>query len=153
MRPDQRWFPTNRVSRAAWFENFTVQFAQVGLSLGFTQAEVDSVAADNAVVQFASTAINLLDSQMTGARAFERSMLLGLNNGAQPHFPEYAVPAPPPMVNAGIFERLERLVRRIRVAPGYNPSVGALLGINRTRSEEHTSELQSRLHLVCRLLL
>src|SRR2546429_6999855 len=24
---------------------------------------------------------------------------------------------------------------------------------NRTRSEEHTSELQSRLHLVCRLLL
>src|SRR5687768_5556083 len=59
-------------------------------------------------------------------------MLLGLNNGAQPHFPEYAVPAPPPMVNAGVFERLERLVRRIRVAPGYNPSVGALLGIKRT---------------------
>src|SRR2546422_7497733 len=26
-------------------------------------------------------------------------------------------------------------------------------GILRTRSEEHTSELQSRLHLVCRLLL
>src|SRR2546422_5154246 len=27
------------------------------------------------------------------------------------------------------------------------------LGARRTRSEEHTSELQSRLHLVCRLLL
>src|SRR2546429_6324240 len=27
------------------------------------------------------------------------------------------------------------------------------LGRQRTRSEEHTSELQSRLHLVCRLLL
>src|SRR2546422_3861897 len=26
-------------------------------------------------------------------------------------------------------------------------------GIEKTRSEEHTSELQSRLHLVCRLLL
>src|SRR2546422_4714673 len=26
-------------------------------------------------------------------------------------------------------------------------------GLARTRSEEHTSELQSRLHLVCRLLL
>src|SRR2546422_7843778 len=26
-------------------------------------------------------------------------------------------------------------------------------GLNRCRSEEHTSELQSRLHLVCRLLL
>src|SRR5687768_17837619 len=30
-------------------------------------------------------------------------------------------------------------------------SVGAYLGL--VRSEEHTSELQSRLHLVCRLLL
>src|SRR2546429_5842919 len=31
-------------------------------------------------------------------------------------------------------------------------AVGAVIG-NEVRSEEHTSELQSRLHLVCRLLL
>src|SRR2546422_6574914 len=31
--------------------------------------------------------------------------------------------------------------------------VAGLSGRNRPRSEEHTSELQSRLHLVCRLLL
>src|SRR2546422_3691069 len=30
---------------------------------------------------------------------------------------------------------------------------GQFAGIRRFRSEEHTSELQSRLHLVCRLLL
>src|SRR3989449_11738239 len=30
---------------------------------------------------------------------------------------------------------------------------GELRGVERQRSEEHTSELQSRLHLVCRLLL
>src|SRR2546422_3450639 len=34
---------------------------------------------------------------------------------------------------------------RFGLAPSCDPSV--------TRSEEHTSELQSRLHLVCRLLL
>src|SRR5436309_7870676 len=33
------------------------------------------------------------------------------------------------------------------------PSVHALLGIPPDRSEEHTSELQSRENLVCRLLL
>src|SRR2546422_3957611 len=32
-------------------------------------------------------------------------------------------------------------------------SVSGKSGFPRTRSEEHTSELQSRLHLVCRLLL
>src|SRR2546429_6421713 len=35
------------------------------------------------------------------------------------------------------------------VAVGVGLAVGTLIG----RSEEHTSELQSRLHLVCRLLL
>src|SRR2546422_2033923 len=33
------------------------------------------------------------------------------------------------------------------------PSVDGLYGVRLCRSEEHTSELQSRLHLVCRLLL
>src|SRR5207253_10540690 len=39
-------------------------------------------------------------------------------------------------------------------APWQNPYVERLVGsIRRERSEEHTSELQSRGHLVCRLLL
>src|SRR5687768_18264782 len=33
------------------------------------------------------------------------------------------------------------------------PATEIVANRNRTRSEEHTSELQSRLHLVCRLLL
>src|SRR2546422_7805307 len=36
---------------------------------------------------------------------------------------------------------------------GAAAAVGLLLGGGVLRSEEHTSELQSRLHLVCRLLL
>src|SRR2546422_11318606 len=42
-------------------------------------------------------------------------------------------------------------------SPGVNQAVGARLAVRSDRSggrsEEHTSELQSRLHLVCRLLL
>src|SRR2546422_8494104 len=34
-----------------------------------------------------------------------------------------------------------------------SPTFGRWVGVELTRSEEHTSELQSRLHLVCRLLL
>src|SRR2546429_6928537 len=39
--------------------------------------------------------------------------------------------------------------------PTQTPSIAAMTGCGqrRMRSEEHTSELQSRLHLVCRLLL
>src|SRR5947209_16957717 len=42
--------------------------------------------------------------------------------------------------------RLRRFVRQVRGRPG-------LPGLRRLRSEEHTSELQSRQYLVCRLLL
>src|SRR2546429_5002000 len=51
------------------------------------------------------------------------------------------------------------LRRSHRATPGRDRarSAGAPLGVHpdvhRDRSEEHTSELQSRLHLVCRLLL
>src|SRR5205809_4187459 len=40
-----------------------------------------------------------------------------------------------------------------RVAAISLVDIGALDGASGQRSEEHTSELQSRLHLVCRLLL
>src|SRR3989449_8539065 len=59
-----------------------------------------------------------------------------------------------------IFPLMERILpvlgaRRIKVtanAGGVNPRACAE-AVAEARSEEHTSELQSRLHLVCRLLL
>src|SRR2546422_3267315 len=41
----------------------------------------------------------------------------------------------------------------LRAAGGRDVACRAREGDRRLRSEEHTSELQSRLHLVCRLLL
>src|SRR5690606_40087754 len=46
------------------------------------------------------------------------------------------------------------LVREFKVrTPSVDTPIGALSGGNVQRSEEHTSELQSRENLVCRLLL
>src|SRR2546422_8523756 len=41
----------------------------------------------------------------------------------------------------------------IQVELGSAPSNAEVAAVRMARSEEHTSELQSRLHLVCRLLL
>src|SRR2546429_6788919 len=53
-------------------------------------------------------------------------------------------------LNETNFTRAERIRRgRCQIGfPGFSQAQ-----IDRSRSEEHTSELQSRLHLVCRLLL
>src|SRR2546422_8573833 len=51
-------------------------------------------------------------------------------------------------------ERGERLVQdRVRVAGADQGACPVEVHAVQDRSEEHTSELQSRLHLVCRLLL
>src|SRR5438105_12341762 len=45
------------------------------------------------------------------------------------------------------------VIERMRVMPGM-PFIASSIGrVTETRSEEHTSELQSRVDLVCRLLL
>src|SRR2546429_7159881 len=50
-------------------------------------------------------------------------------------------------------ELLSRGQRQIRIIDALFPRRRPLSCGRRNRSEEHTSELQSRLHLVCRLLL
>src|SRR5687768_18579825 len=63
----------------------------------------------------------------------------------------------PVEINAVAFRDLSR--RKPIVPAGYPPSPPATAGVMAgdrlylSRSEEHTSELQSRLHFVCRLLL
>src|SRR2546422_7102138 len=51
-------------------------------------------------------------------------------------------------------DRVERLLEELSNAPGPSGFEGPVREtLSAQRSEEHTSELQSRLHLVCRLLL
>src|SRR5256885_11813319 len=54
-----------------------------------------------------------------------------------------------------IFQSREQLCRTAVVRPGWNKSGKAIAPsrVSVTRSEEHTSELQSPCNLVCRLLL
>src|SRR2546429_702779 len=62
----------------------------------------------------------------------------------------YSVSPPRRLAGHGSDEPLETLTRPVR-APGHASPI--LRYVSAARSEEHTSELQSRLHLVCRLLL
>src|SRR2546422_5993227 len=50
-------------------------------------------------------------------------------------------------------ERARKVGRLLQIGPFLRPGELPVGGLGLARSEEHTSELQSRLHLVCRLLL
>src|SRR3989442_8468897 len=57
-------------------------------------------------------------------------------------------------LGGGIGKKIRRRLtgKRLQDVGGFQRTVGALVLVEE-RSEEHTSELQSRPHLVCRLLL
>ena len=129
MRPDQRWFPTSRTERAAWFQNFAVKFTVIAASLGFTQADIDSVNADNAIVQYLNRTLLATENYTKAVVSFQRTILLGKRGATTPDFPALNGPLVPTVPATGVFERLERMVRRIRVATNYTPEVGGLLGI------------------------
>src|SRR5690554_7218866 len=75
-----------------------------------------------------------------------------------PNPPPEPPPNPPPLPNPPLRPKLLRIIISAKsgllylLPPLLFPPLNRLKTMSITRSEEHTSELQSRPHLVCRLL-
>ena len=129
MIPSFRWFPYGLAERAVWFMNFFMNFSDVAASLGFTPAEVTAVDNDNQVMQFLADTTVQLEAYKDAVRQYRIVITekeIGKNTPEFPANPSFTLPVEVP---TGIFERLDKLVDRIRVAPGYTDEIGALLGI------------------------
>lgn len=129
MTPSDRWFPTSLQNRAAWFNNFYNQFQVVSTSLGFTAADVTAVENDNNMMQFIASTALAIDAYKEATRQFRIRVSEGQIGDPTPAFPANPGFVPPTAVATGIFERLDTLVKRIRVSPTYTSEIGALLGI------------------------
>ncbi len=134
MIPNNRYFPTSLQERVAWYANFKTQFTIVATSLGFVAADVTAVTADNAVMQSLGLVAVELEAYKDAARQYRIVITEGNIGDPTPEFPEAPQYAAPGGVATGIFERLDNLVKRIRVAPAYTPEIGALLGILPTQT-------------------
>lgn len=134
MIPSSNWFPTSLQNRAAWCQNFGSQFANLAASLGFTPAEVSTTNADCILVgELAAIAIQL-DAYTKAVRQYRTIITespIGEKTPSFPAVPGYPSPAGPA---TGVFERIDDLVKRIRVSPTYTNEIGALLGILPTNS-------------------
>jgi hypothetical protein len=130
MIPSKAWFPGSLAERAAWYQNFSVQFAALADELGFDPMEVGTVEADNTAFQFLASIALAVESYESSMRAYRKEILEGDHGkpGVElPLPPTY--PATPPTVDPGIFERLANLVERIRVAPNFTAEDGTALNI------------------------
>jgi hypothetical protein len=115
--------------RAAWFANFTINFGDVAVGLGFTLADSTAVQADNDIMQFLLGANGIIDAYKDAARQYRLIITEGDIGDPTPLFPAAIGPTPATPVATGIYQRLIELVDRIRAAPAYTDEIGALLGI------------------------
>lgn len=129
MQPNRSYVPQSQQERAAWFQNFSVQFAAAANSLGFTAAQVTAVTDDNSDVQFCAAATVELEAFITAFRQYRKTLMEGDTGDPTVNYPPNPTAVPTAKVPTGIFERLDNLVGRIRLSPGYTPEIGALLGI------------------------
>ncbi len=129
MVPSRSWFPQSLPARAEWFQNFATNFATVAIQLGFTNADIQSVNNDNAMIQFLADADTQKDAWGASVTQFIRIITQGNIGEPTPTFS-----APPNLSNpgsseTGIFERLNKLRSKIFLANGYTDEIGALLKI------------------------
>lgn len=137
MVPSSKYFPSSLGARADWYNNFQIQFETVAVTLGFTPADVVSVENDNTLLQFLVAANDQMNAVIDAARQFRTVMTEGAIGSPLPVWPtQFAILPPVPLVAVGLFERLDNLVKRIRVSPTYSPEIGALLGIIPSKSPE-----------------
>ena len=128
MKLSNSWFPTSLQERAAWFHNFSNQFGVVGISLGFTAEEIAALEDDSQVFEFLAGATKSIDMFVDAFRQYRLVLTEGNIGEPSPSYPPNPAFAGIPCAT-GIFERLDRIVKRVRTAPAYTPEIGALLGI------------------------
>jgi hypothetical protein len=135
MIPSKRWFPTTLIDRAAWIDNFARQFAAVALSLGFSAADIASMTQDAEDFRALARATTAAEAFMAALRGFRLSLSEEKVGSPQPLFPTLTITPPPNGVPAGIFQRLDERVQRIRTAAAYTDEIGALLNILPSKSQ------------------
>ena len=129
MIPSRKWFPSALQERSAWFDNFETQFRIVGPLLGFTATDVKNVTSDSNLMQMVTEIAVQLNAYTEAVRQFRIIVTEGNIGDPTPTFPSFPGYGTPGGVPTGVFERLDNLVKRIRVAPGYIDETGAILGI------------------------
>lgn len=116
---------------ALWLTNFSTSFETHAAALGFTEAEVNSVKADTAMVNFlVGDFVPTYKSAFQSRTSFKNRVISGPAGAVA-----VAVPGPPSTgpapaaVAPGIVARLRLLVQRIQLSPGYTEAIGIELGV------------------------
>lgn len=129
MVPSNTYFPGSRQDRATWANNFSIQFTDLAVALGFTAGDATANAADCKLIEDMAAVIVQLDVYAKAVRKYEELVMQGQVGDLTPAFPDLPSYSDPSGPDTGVFERIDRLVKLIRLSATYTDEYGVLLGI------------------------
>jgi hypothetical protein len=119
------YYPTDRAGQISWHKNFAKEFAKVGESLGFSQAEITNAVNDsNYAVYILETLGPDLESDPSHAG---RAVLEGQSQGS--YVDLHGGAGAPPAVRPGIDTRRQARVERIKAQSKFTDAIAKQLKI------------------------
>ncbi|TAF34260.1 MAG: hypothetical protein EAZ67_04470 [Cytophagales bacterium] len=124
------YIPDSDYAKVSWLNNFSYQLPNFAAQLGVSAADVESVRKDAAMFEYAVETLETVKNYSQHYVAFKDSLRSSEDAGSAAIIPTSpSLPPPPVMVNSGIFGRVRRLVKLIKLSNNYNESIGRSMGI------------------------
>lgn len=148
MKITNRYIPLSDADKGIWLNNFSTKMAGYAATLGVTAAELSSLQKDNAAFQYI---INTMESyrqyvlNLAGYKNMMKHATVNQHIGALPVMP--TLPTAPPMVAEGIFDRVAKMVTRLKASVNYTDAIGADLGVVASSSSVNITTLQPNINI------
>jgi hypothetical protein len=124
-----RYLPQSDADRMVWLNNFASKLGIHATVLEISPAELSDVQKDAVCFQYILQLVELYKNTLPSLVSY-KNLLRNASGQKQPGPPSLPVlPAPPPFVREGIFDRVSMLVKRIKASLHYSESIGLDLGI------------------------
>lgn len=148
MKTSNRYIPLSDADKGIWLNNYTTKMSGYATTLGVTPAELTALQKDNAAFQYI---INTMESyrqyvlNLAGYKNMMKHATVNQHIGALPVMP--TLPTTPPMVAEGIFDRIAKMVTRIKASVNYTDAIGVDLGVVGSSSTVDITTLQPDINI------
>lgn len=144
-----RFIPSGDSDKVVWLNNFTTKMSLYATPLGVTAAEVTALQKDNAYFSYLISMMEVYRQNLLNLAGYKNMLKHAVGQqhiGALPVLP--TLPAAPPPVAEGVFDRVSKLVARIKASLNYTDAIGADLGVIGTSETIDVSALQPDIKIV-----
>jgi hypothetical protein len=125
-----KYLPSSDGQRVIWLGNFTTKMGLYATPLGVTPAELTALQKDNAYFSYLITMMEVYRQNLLNLAGYKNMVKHAIGQqhiGSLPVLP--TLPAAPPAVTEGVFDRISKLVTRIKASLNYTENIGSDLGV------------------------